>query len=131
MPKTAFFSKLKTGFFHSLQSSCYFHVKIRSMGEKCPNTEIFLVRIFLYLDWKGTTGKDGPEKSPCLDTFHAVVFFNIDSSLLPLCPKLCYTWCIICYGLRDRYLKQFMSKNIVGESCRSYLIKQAIDDKFV
>ena len=35
--------------------------------EKCPNTEFFLVRIFLYSDWIYR-----PEKTPYLDTFHAV-----------------------------------------------------------
>ena len=37
-----------------------------SQREKCPNTEFFLVRIFPNL------GKYRPEKTPYLDTFHAV-----------------------------------------------------------
>ena len=51
--------------------------------EKCPNTEFFPVRIFphsdrirrdtLYLSvFSPNTGKNGPEKTPYLDTFHEV-----------------------------------------------------------
>ena len=44
-----------------------------SLCEKCPNTEFFLVCIFPHLDWiRRDTGKYGPEKTPYLDTFHAV-----------------------------------------------------------
>ena len=53
-------------------------------SEKCPDTKFYLVRIFLYLDWKLTfielismfssnTGKKGPEETPYLDTCHAVL----------------------------------------------------------
>ena len=54
--------------------------------EKCPNTEFFLVRIFLYSDWIRTeyvfspnTGKHVPEKTPYLDTFHAMWAMDIIS----------------------------------------------------
>ena len=51
--------------------------------EKCPNKEFLLVRIFLHLDWirrdteylsvfNPNAGKYRPEKTPYLDTFHAV-----------------------------------------------------------
>ena len=54
-----------------------------TLREKCPNTEFFLVRIFPHSEWirKDTNylsvftlnvGKYGPEKTPFLDTFHAV-----------------------------------------------------------
>ena len=54
-----------------------------TLREKCPNTEFFLVRIFLYSDWiwrfteqicvfSPNTTKYGPEKTPYLNTFHAV-----------------------------------------------------------
>ena len=54
-----------------------------SLLEKCPNTELFLVRIFLYSDWirrdtqylpvfSSNTGKYGPEITPYWDTFHVV-----------------------------------------------------------
>ena len=47
--------------------------KIKILREKCPNTEFFLVRIFLYSPVFGlNTGIYGPEKTPYLDTFHAV-----------------------------------------------------------
>ena len=51
-----------------------------SLREKCPNTEFFLVRIFLYSDWIRRFSpnslwiqkKYGSEKTPYLNTFHAV-----------------------------------------------------------
>ena len=56
------------------------------LREKFPNTEFFLVRIFPRLDWirrdtpylsvlSPNTEKYGPEKTPYLDTFHAVLYF--------------------------------------------------------
>ena len=64
-----------------------------SLREKCPNTEFFLVRIFLYPDWRRrfteyisifspNTGKYGSEKAPYLDTFHAV--YSSATSLVQL-----------------------------------------------
>ena len=61
---------------------------IQPLGEKCPNTELFLVRIFLYSDWirrdteylsvfSPNTGKCGPEITQYLDTFHAVLYDKI------------------------------------------------------
>ena len=61
--------------------SCNFDNTLR---EKRPNTELFLVRIFLYSDWirkdppcfsvfGQNTGKYGPEITPYLDTFHPVI----------------------------------------------------------
>ena len=51
-----------------------------SLRENCPNTELLLIRIFLYSDWirrftvlRLNTEKRGPEITPYLDTFHAVV----------------------------------------------------------
>ena len=43
----------------------------KTLRKKCPNTEFFPVRIFLYSDWLNT-GKYGPEKTPYMDTFHRV-----------------------------------------------------------
>ena len=53
---------------------------------KCPNTEFSLAHVFLYSDWirrftayisvfSTHTGKYGPEKTPYLDTFLAVLLF--------------------------------------------------------
>ena len=61
---------------------------VSSLREKCPNTEFFLFRIFPYSDWirrdtdypsvfSPNVGKYGLEKSSYLDTFHAVVFFDL------------------------------------------------------
>ena len=44
-----------------------------SLREKCPNTELLLVRIFLYFPvFSPNTGKYGPEKSRYLYNFYAV-----------------------------------------------------------
>ena len=42
-----------------------------SLREKCPNTEYFLLRIFLYSD--GIQENTDQKKTPYLDTFHAVI----------------------------------------------------------
>ena len=54
------------------------------LREKCPNTEFFLVRIFPafglnteYLSvFSPNAGRYGPEKTPYLDTFHAVMILH-------------------------------------------------------
>ena len=43
-----------------------FDCLIRTLREKCPSTDFFLVRIFTHRT------EYGPEKTPYLDTFHAV-----------------------------------------------------------
>ena len=66
-----------------------------SLRQKCPNTEFFLLRVFLHLDWirrdtkylypsvfSPNSGKYGPEKTPYLDTFHTV--FTTNNWGLPL-----------------------------------------------
>ena len=56
---------------------------IFSLHKKCPNTKFFWSVFFLYSDWirrfteqisvfSPNTGKYGQEKTPYLDTFHAV-----------------------------------------------------------
>ena len=63
----------------------YYFVPLR---EKCRNTELFLVHIFLYSDWirrftpkisvfSSNTGKYGPEITPYLDTFHAMLILKL------------------------------------------------------
>ena len=63
--------------------SSFRKLQLLSLREICPNTELFPVRIFLYLDWiwrftesisvfSANTGKYGPEITPYLHTFHAV-----------------------------------------------------------
>ena len=60
-----------------------FHI----LREKCPNKEFFLVRIFPHSDWtrrdteylsvfSPNAGKYEPEKTPYLDTFHAVTVWG-------------------------------------------------------
>ena len=57
------------------------------LREKCPNMECLLACIFPYLDWirrlteyisvfSPNAGKYGPEKTPYLDTFHAVIVLH-------------------------------------------------------
>ena len=58
-------------------------IKVFTLREKYPNTEFILVRIFPHSDWiprntsylsvlSRNAGKYGPEKTPYLDTYHAV-----------------------------------------------------------
>ena len=60
-----------------------------ALRKKCPNMELFLVRIFLHSDWirrdteylsvfSSNVGKYGPEKTPYLGTFQAVSDFSIN-----------------------------------------------------
>ena len=44
-------------------------VSTRSLCQKCANTVIFLVDIFLYSDW---IQENTDQKNPYLDTFHTV-----------------------------------------------------------
>ena len=46
-----------------------------TLREKCPNTEFFLVREYLSI-FSPNAGKYGPEKTPHLDTFHAVIIYK-------------------------------------------------------
>ena len=67
------------------QTWCLLNILLMHMVtlcEKCPDTEFFLVRIFVYSDWIrkspyisvfcANTGKYRPEKSPYLETFYTV-----------------------------------------------------------
>ena len=49
---------------------------LKSLREKCLNTEFFLVRIFPHSDWirrdTSMRGNTDQKKTPYLDTFHAV-----------------------------------------------------------
>ena len=62
----------------------FLRAAIVTLREKCPNTEFFLARIFLYSDWirrftemfSPSTGKCGPEKAPYVDTFHVMWLVN-------------------------------------------------------
>ena len=75
----------------SLKESFIFDLRITDkksrqrfpLCEMCPNREFFLVRIFRHLNWlwrdtkyfsvfSPNAGIYGPEKTPYLDTFHAV-----------------------------------------------------------
>ena len=76
--------------------------RISALREKCPKTKFFLIRIFPHSEWirrdtpylsvfSPNAGKYGPEKTPCIDTFHAVLsrldygnltFNNISNRLL-------------------------------------------------
>ena len=67
-----------------------------SLREKCPTTEFFLVRIFLYSDWirrfteygdLPNTGKYGPEKTSYLGTSHAVLMTAPSLPLREKCPN--------------------------------------------
>ena len=68
-----------------------FKVKI-TLRKKYPNTEFFLVSIFPHSDkirrdtpylsiFSPNAGKYGPEKTPYLDNFHAVLVFHNECDL--------------------------------------------------
>ena len=68
---------------------------------KCPNIEFSLIRIFSHSDWirrdteylslfSLNARKCGPEKTPYLDTFHAVCIYNMIFNLLPFRKQ--YSW---------------------------------------
>ena len=74
-----------------------YQLKHSSLREKCPNMEVLLVRIFLYLDWiRRFTPQSkylflvhiyGPEITSYLGTFHVVsvkqlILHNKDSETL-------------------------------------------------
>ena len=75
-------------FISELEWRCLeWHLVKCALREKCPNTEFFMVRILPHSDWirrvteylsvfSPNARKYGPEKSPYLDTFHAVVWRN-------------------------------------------------------
>ena len=85
----------------------------------CPNTEFFLVRIFPHSDWirKDTSylsvfspnaGKYGPEKTPYLDTFHAMklcVLQSCDHIINTLKNEEINAKCISTYDLSPFYTK--------------------------
>ena len=77
------------------------HSEVYTLRENCPNMELFLVRIFRHSDWirrntwylsvfSPNAGKYGPEITPYLDTFHAVLnnifIFKEQSSHIYCCP---------------------------------------------
>ena len=68
-----------------MENKSWVHLASLNHGlrEKCPNTDIFLVRIFPHSDWirrdteylsvfGPNAGKYGPEKTPYLDIFYVV-----------------------------------------------------------
>ena len=83
--KSSVFGHFSRSDWHSPQwSSGTYWGLCQSLREKCANTEFFLVRIFLHSDWirrdtdylsvsSPNAGKEGPEKTPCLDTFYALI----------------------------------------------------------
>ena len=58
------------------------------LREKCPNTDIFLVIVFLYLDciFSPNKRKYGPEKNRYLDTLHAVTLSKLYFHFRKGCP---------------------------------------------
>ena len=70
-----------------------------TLGEKCPNTEFFLVRFFPHSEciprdtpylsvFSPNEGQYGPEETPYLDTFHAVWGWFTDPVFWKICHNL-------------------------------------------
>ena len=97
-------------------SKTTFRFRTVSLRKKCPNTEFFLVRIFLYSDgirrFSPNTGKYGLEKTPYLDTFHAVYHIGKAKTictLIFLITKKC--------GLKPKNNNQKMTKPQILKKC--------------
>ena len=86
-----------------------------SLREKCPNTELFLVRVFLYSDWirrftrsyfwsvfSPNTGKYGPEITRYFDTFHAEYSWDIYQEK-PDTKFSKVSWCTVWVGNRRNF----------------------------
>ena len=82
--------------------------------EKCPNTEVFLVRIFPHSDYLSifspNAGKYGPEKTPYLDTFHKVLVMLSSKQQMYIIPSISLvssysrlTWLIILSIIETSY----------------------------
>ena len=106
-----------------------------SLRETCPNTEFFLIRIFPHLEWvRGDTpylsvfsqnaGKYWPEKTPYLDTFHAVFSFLSKKSMV-LAPE--YT---IVKPLYNEHLR-FLRKLSVIKRCPLYRVLDFFEEKTI
>ena len=63
-----FRSNRKYKIFNNFHKTCHFLKTYTA----CPSTDFFLVRIFS-ATFSPNMGKYGPEKTPYLDTFHAVI----------------------------------------------------------
>ena len=97
-------------FFFSISSYCELNIANHeqnfkwlglSLHEKCPNPEFFLARIF-----RLNTGKCGPEKTPYLDTFHAVTHISETFHYFILHNQISdfsYYFCAFCYGWRVQF----------------------------
>ena len=72
--KMLLFSYFVKKYFEKIVSAKSFFLELTyTLRDKCPNKELFLVRIFPRSEisvLSPNTGKYGPEKTPCLDTFH-------------------------------------------------------------
>ena len=67
-----------------------------SLGEKCPNTELFLVRIFLYSDWIWTVSLRIQSEYRKIRTRNNSVFGRFSRSVLSklqLISLTSFNWC--------------------------------------
>ena len=97
--------KVSSRIFFFFFSSVYFSTYLQEpiLREKCPNTELFLVRISPHSDWirrdtkylfvfSPNVGKCGPEITPHLDTFHAVLFLSYIAHILCIRIRICESY---------------------------------------
>ena len=101
-----------------------------SLREKYPNTEFLLVRIFPHLDWirrnteclsvfSPIAGKYGPEKTPYLDSFHALyallVLKSYVSKMLP--PLFSFFLKVDIFLFLDKVWRKFETLRRILQSC--------------
>ena len=87
----------------------FIHFQSQTLCEKCPNTELFLVHAFFQVEWilrirfvftsylsvfTLNAGKYGPEITPYLGTFHAVMRIERHNMILLHCQKLIELVCL-------------------------------------
>ena len=93
--------------------------------KKCPNTEFFLVHIFMYLDWiwiftpsisvfSPNIWKYGPEKTPYLNTFHAVFSLVSSNTRIFFCNVTCLTIGLLKWGW---FCFSVLPKNTTSWAC--------------
>ena len=108
-----------------------------ALREKCSNTEFFLLRIFLYLDFipwipvfSPNTGKYGPEKTPSLDTFRRVEIYvrkldlRVSLKLMEKNISYHFTRILLIKSSHLCMLDSFVRKSIFSDSLRFHESKQ-------
>ena len=113
------------GWTQFLDSGEHHDSRYAPLRKMCPNTESFLVSIFPHSDWirrdtshlsvfSPNAGKYGPEITPYLDTFHAVIHFKNKNNNQKYEENVLTSWSYRCVNLKLNY------QGIIQPLCNSY-----------